>query len=130
MNRDAESCNHSVFRREYLLVLVNWHGYYLPARPLSIDSLCLVEPRPMLRFTIRDLLWLTVLAVVAAEYRYRFIKRKTPATMASSASKSPLWAKLNFRNGAVRMPNNMSHAAKSIMPKLFGSFAKKFMATA
>jgi hypothetical protein len=81
----------------------------------------------MFRFTIRDVLWLMV---ATAEYRYRFIKSKTPATMASSASKSPLWEKLNFKNGAVKMPNNMSHTANNIMPKLFGSFAKKFMAIA
>jgi hypothetical protein len=84
----------------------------------------------MFTFTIRDLLWLMVVVAMGCDAHYRFIKSKTPATMASSASKSPLWAKLNFRNGAVKMPNNMSHTANSIMPKLFGSFAKKFMATA
>ena len=42
----------------------------------------------MRRFTIRDVLWLTVVVAVAAEYRYRFIRSKAPATMASSASRS------------------------------------------
>ena len=81
----------------------------------------------MFRFTIRNLLW--VMLVAAVDCPYRFIKSKTPATMASSANKSPLWEKLNFKNGAVKMPNIMSHTANTIMPRLFGSFAKKSMAT-
>jgi len=53
------------------------------------------------------------------------IKSKTPAAMAISASKSPLWVKLSFRNRAVTTPNNISHPANIIMPKLFGDFVKE-----
>ena len=44
---------------------------------------------PMFRFTIRDVLWLTVVAGLG-DLRYRFIKSKTPAAIASTASKSAL----------------------------------------
>jgi hypothetical protein len=61
---------------------------------------------------------------------YRFIKSNTPATIASTANKSPLYAKLNFRKGAVNIPNKMSQTANRIIPKLFGALVKKFITTA
>jgi hypothetical protein len=42
--------------------------------------------------------------------------------MASTANRSPLWAKLNLRKGAVRTPNTINQTANRIIPRLFGSF--------
>src|SRR3978361_1977607 len=50
------------------------------------------------------------------------MKRRTPATIARTASTSPLWAKLTLRKGAVNTPNRTSQAARTIIPRSLGAF--------